>query len=88
MASISIIYDGGKKNKLLEERTLLLKKNISMLKQASIKYFMGKSFDDLSEENAMEEARSSLKTTFNEIVRTDSEDAIVIDIVFDKWIKQ
>lgn len=88
LASISIIYDGGKKNKLLEERTLLLKKNISMLKQASIKYFMGKSFDDLSEENAMEEARTSLKTTFNEIVRTDSEDAIVIDIVFDKWIKQ
>lgn len=88
LASISIIYDGGKKNKLLEERTLLLKKNISMLKQASIKYFMGQSFEDLSAEDAMEKARTSLKTTFNEIIRTDSEDVIVIDIVFDKWIKQ
>jgi len=65
-----------------------LEKNISMLKQASIKYFMGQSFEDLSEDDAMEKARTSLKTTFNEIVRTDSEDAIVIDVVFDKWIKQ
>lgn len=88
MASISIIYDGGKKNKLLEERKLLLEKNISGLKQASIKYFLGQSFEDLSADDAMEKAQTSLKNTFNEIVRTDSEDAIVIDVIFDKWIKQ
>ncbi len=88
MVSVSIIYDGGKRNKLLEERKLLLEKNLSMLKQACIKYFMNQSFEDLGEEDAMEKARNSLKTTFNEIVRTDSEDMIVIDVVFDKWIRQ
>jgi hypothetical protein len=49
---------------------------------------MNQGFEDLGEEDAMEKARNSLKTTFNEIVRTDSEDMIVIDVVFDKWIRQ
>ena len=89
MTSISIIYDGGKKNKLAEERKELLNKNLSMLKQACIKYFMNQSFDDLSGEEAMDKARTSLKAAFNEIVRTDdSEEAIIIDVVFDKWIRQ
>jgi len=89
MASISIIYDGGKKNKLAEERKALLDKNLSMLKQACIKYFMSQSYEDLSGEDAMDRARESLKATFNEIVRTDdSDEAVVIDVVFDKWIRQ
>lgn len=89
MASISIIYDGGKKNKLAEERKQLLNKNLSMLKQACIKYFMSQSFEELSGEEAMDKARTSLKVAFNEIVRTDdSEEAIIIDVVFDKWIRQ
>lgn len=88
MVSVSIIYDGGKRNRLLEERKLLLEKNLSMLKQACIKYFMNQSFEELGEEDAMEKARNALKVSFNEIVRTDSEDMIVIDVVFDKWIRQ
>jgi flagellar basal body-associated protein FliL len=88
MASISIIYDGGKKNKKLEERKTLLEKNLSMLKQASIKYFLNKSFEDLSKDDAMDDAQSALKAAFNEIVSTDSEEMIVIDVVFNKWIKQ
>ena len=89
MASISVIYDGGKKNKLAEERKQLLEKNLSMLKQACIKYFMNQSYEDLSGEDAMDKARTSLKAAFNEIVRKDdSEDMIVIDVVFDKWIRQ
>ena len=60
-----------------------------MLKQACIKYFMNQSFEELGEEDAMEQARNALKVTFNEIVRPDdSEDMIIIDVVFDKWIRQ
>jgi flagellar basal body-associated protein FliL len=88
MASISIIYDGGKKNKKLEERTALIEKNLSMLKQDAIKYFLSQSFDDLSAADAMEKARTALKASFNEIVSVDSEEMIIIDVVFDKWIKQ
>lgn len=88
MASISIIYDGGKKNKKLEDRQLLIEKNVSMLKQTTIKYFLSKSFEELSEIEAMEKARLSLKSAFNEIVSKDSEELIIIDVVFDKWIKQ
>jgi flagellar basal body-associated protein FliL len=89
MASVSIIYDGGKRNKLAEDRKLLLEKNLSILKQACIKYFMNQSYEDLGGEDAMDKARASLKVTFNEIVRPDdSEDMIIIDVVFDKWIRQ
>ena len=88
MASISIIYDGGKKNRKLEERKLLLEKNTTMLKQASIKYFLNKSFEDLSTEDAMEKAQTDLKVAFNDIVSTGFEELIIIDVVFDKWIKQ
>ncbi|NLX63695.1 MAG: flagellar basal body-associated FliL family protein [Clostridiaceae bacterium] len=89
MASISIIYDGGKKNKQVEERKELLNKNLSLLKQACIKYFMSQSYEDLNGEEAMDKARASLKDAFNEIVRTDdSDEAIIIDVVFDKWIRQ
>jgi flagellar basal body-associated protein FliL len=88
MTSISIIYDGGKKNRKLDERTELLEKCDSMLKQATVKYFLSKSFEDLSEENAMEDAKEALKEAFNEIVSKDSEELIIIDVVIVKWVKQ
>lgn len=87
-ASISIIFDGGKRNKKLEERQKLLEKNDSLLKQAAVKYFLSKSFEDLSREDAVEEARIALKNTFNEIVSKDSEELIIIDVVIVKWVKQ
>ncbi|MGI6622936.1 MAG: flagellar basal body-associated FliL family protein [Clostridiaceae bacterium] len=88
MTSVSIIYDGGKKNRKLEKRKELLEKNDSLLKQATIKYFLSKSFEELSENNAMEEARKALKDAFNEIVSKDSEELIIIDVVIVKWMKQ
>lgn len=88
MASISILYDGGKKNKFLEERQLLFDKNTSLLRQATIKYFMSQSFDELRAEDAMEKAQAALKAAYNDIVSIDSENMIVINVVFDKWIMQ
>lgn len=88
MCSVSIMFDGGKKNKKLDERQRLLEKNDSLLKQATVKYFLSKSFEDLSEEDAMEEARAALKAAYNDIVSQDSEELIVIDVVIFKWMKQ
>ncbi len=88
MTSISIIFDGGKKNKKLEDRQLLIEKNASHLKQATIKYFMSKSFEELGEEDAMENAKSALKAAYNDIVSKDSEELLIIDVVIVKWMKQ
>lgn len=88
MTSISIIFDGGKKNKKLEDRQLLIEKNNSLLKQATIKYFMSKSFEELGEEDAMENAKLSLKSAYNDIVSKDSEELLIIDVVIVKWMKQ
>jgi len=88
MTSVSIIFDGGKKNRKLDERRQLIEKNDSLLKQATVKYFLSKSFEDLSQENAMEEAKKALKEAFNEIVSKDSEELIIIDVVIVKWMKQ
>lgn len=88
LCSISIIYDGGKKNRKLDERQKLLEKSDSLLKQATVKYFLSKSYEDLSEEDAMEEARAALKAAYNDIVSVDSEELLVIDVVIFKWMKQ
>lgn len=88
MCSVSVIFDGGKKNKKLEERQKLLEKSDTQLKQATVKYFMSKTFEDLSEDDAVEEARTALKSAYNDIVSKDSEELIVIDVVIYKWVKQ
>ncbi len=90
MASISIIYDGGEKNKHLEERTDLIQRvYLSQLKQATIEYFREKTFEELQNPEAMEDARNSLLETYNNIVSNEgTEDLFIIKVVFDKWIIQ
>lgn len=88
VTSVSIIFDGGKKNKNLEERTLLIDKNLSLLKQQTIKYFMSQTFEELRQEDAMDKAKVALKESFNQIVSSESEDMIIIDVIFEKWIMQ
>ncbi len=90
MASISIIYDGGKRNKHLEKRTELIERvYLSQLKQATIEYFRGKTFDELQESDAMEDARKNLMETFNNILSNEgTEEPFIIKVVFDKWIIQ
>jgi flagellar basal body-associated protein FliL len=89
MASVSIIYDGGSKNELLETRKSLLKSTyLSDLKQATIEYFRGKTFEELQATDAMQIARDNLKEIYSKIISQDPEEKIILRIVFDKWIIQ
>jgi flagellar basal body-associated protein FliL len=89
MASVSIIYDAGEKNKLLESRKSLLEKTyLSELKQATIEYFRNQSFEDLQASDAMQKARDSLKDIYSGIISSNKDLNIIIKIVFDKWIIQ
>ena len=89
MASISVIYDGGEKNTLLEQRKTLLENTyLSELKQAAIEYFRTKSFEELQTQDAMQKSRDSLKEIFSKIISEGSDEKIILKIVFDKWIIQ
>lgn len=89
MVSISIIYDAGDKKALLEQHKQLLESTyLSELKQATIEYFRGKSFEELQSPDAMEQAREALKDIYNGIISPDPEEQIILRIVFDRWIIQ
>jgi len=92
MASISVVYNGGSKNKLLEERKKLLQNlYISDFRQAAIEYFRSKSYDELQQADAMQKAGEDLQAIFSGIIGEDPEDPakkIILKIVFDKWIIQ
>ena len=87
MASVSIIYDGGDKNALLEQRKALLEKTYSSeLKQATIDYFRNKTFNELQAPGAMQEARDTLKDSYCKIIGEDSN--IILKVVFGQWLIQ
>ena len=89
MATITIFYDAGsKKAKNPEDRSLIFQNYKSELKQACIAYFLGLTYEDISEDSAMEKASDTLKDSFNSILEGKDKDKIVLRIVFDKWIKQ
>ncbi|NLM74496.1 MAG: flagellar basal body-associated FliL family protein [Clostridiaceae bacterium] len=90
MASVSIIYDGGKKNKLLEERQDLIERvYLSQLKEATIEYFRNQTFEELQASDSMKIAREELKEIYNDIVSNQgTEERFIIKVVFDKWILQ
>lgn len=81
-SSVSIVFDGGKKNKKLDERKLLIEKNISKLKQATVKYFLGKNFEEL---DRIDDAQEALKVAYNEIVSANSEELLIIDVIIVEW---
>lgn len=87
LVSVSIIYDGGDKNALLEQRKALLEKTYSSeLKQETIEYFMGKTFNELHAPGAIQEAQGALKDTYCKIIGEDSN--IILKVVFGKWLIQ
>ena len=89
MASVSIKYDGGKKNKFLEERKQLFEVTyLSQLRQATIEFFRGKSYDDLKSTDAMQECRDELKEIYGQIISESADAKIILRVVFDKWILQ
>lgn len=89
MTSISIVYDGGKKNELLEKRKLLLESTyLSEFKQTAIEYFRAKSFEELQAPDAMQNARRDLKDLYNGIASENPDEKIILKIVFNKWIIQ
>ena len=89
MASITLVYDSGsKKAKNPEDRAALLMGYQSELKQACIEYFRSLTFEDLSDDAAIEKARDTLKDNFNNILADKGKDKIIIRIIFDKWIVQ
>lgn len=89
MASVSIVFDAGHKSSLLEERqTLIGTKYLSELKQATIEYFRGKTFEELQAEEGMQKARDDLKDIYNKIVGNGTDKKIIIKVIFDKWIIQ
>lgn len=89
MASISVVYDGGDKNTLLEKRKTLLENTyLSEFKQATIEYFRDQSYEDLQSEDSMQKSRNSLKDIYSKIISQDPEEKIILKIIFDKWIIQ
>lgn len=87
--SVSVIFDGGKKNRKLEDRKALIEKNVTKLKNATVKYFMSQSLEELQNgEDTIEIAESALKSAYNDIVSADSEQMIIIDVVIMEWIVQ
>ncbi len=88
MASISIIYDAGEKNKLLESRKAFFETYLSQLKEATIEYFRKKNLEDVRAEDAMQKCRDDLKEIYGQIISESSKEQIILRIVFDKWIPQ
>lgn len=89
MTSISVTYDAGEKNKLLEKRKLLLEQTyIGELRQATMEYFRSKSVADLNKDDAVKTARDELITIFNGILSKNPDEKIIINIVFENWIIQ
>lgn len=87
-ASITVVYDAGKKKKLLESRTELINNSIGEFKEACIEYFRSQTYEELSEDSAMEKARDALKEKFNEILARKTDERIIIRVVFEDWIIQ
>ncbi|HPO75843.1 flagellar basal body-associated FliL family protein [Thermoclostridium caenicola] len=87
-ASVTIVYDTGKKRKNLEERTAILKECLGEFKEACIEYFRSQTYEQLSEDNAMEKARDTLRDKFNSILEGRTDERIVLRVVFEGWIIQ
>lgn len=87
--SVSITFDGGKKNKKLEDRKALIERSSARLKNATVKYFMSQGFEDLQDgKETIEAVESALKAAYNDIVSAESEDMIIIDVIVMEWIVQ
>jgi len=87
-ASVTIIYDAGEKKKYLEERTALLKECLGEFKEACIEYFRSQTYEELSEDNAMDKARDTLRDKFNSILDGRTDERIILRVVFEDWIVQ
>lgn len=87
-ASVSIVFDAGEKKKHLETRTGIVKESVGEFKEACIEYFRSQTFEQLSEDNAMEKARDALKDKFNSILSDRVEERIILRVVFEDWIIQ
>jgi len=87
-ASITIVFDAGEKKKLLEERTELMKNCVGEFKEVCIEYFRSQTFEQLTDEAAMEKARDALKEKFNNIVSKRIDERIILRVVFEDWIVQ
>ena len=57
-------------------------------KEACIEYFRSQTFEQLSEDTAMEKARDALKDKFNSILSKRIDERIIIRVVFEGWIIQ
>ena len=87
-ASVTIVFDAGEKKKHLEARTDLMKDCEGEFKEACIEYFRSQTFEQLSEDAAMEKARDALKDKFNSIISKRIDERIIIRVVFEGWIIQ
>ena len=87
-ASVTIVFDAGEKKKHLETRTKLMKDCAGEFKEACIEYFRSQTFEQLSEDAAMEKARDALKDKFNSIISKRIDERIIIRVVFEGWIIQ
>ena len=87
-SSITIVFDAGEKKKLLEERTELMKNCVGEFKEVCIEYFRSQTFEQLTDEAAMEKARDALKEKFNNIVSKRIDERIILRVVFEDWIVQ
>lgn len=87
-ASVTIVFDAGKKKKELENRTQILNECLGELKEACIEYFRGQTYEQLSEDDAMEKARDTLKDKFNAILSSRIDENIILRVVFEDWVIQ
>jgi flagellar basal body-associated protein FliL len=88
MASISVVYDAGEKNKKLEERKELIEKSyLSEIKQSTIEYFRERTYEELQKSDGMKKSREDLKKIYNQIIGKNNEN-IIIKVIFDQWIIQ
>ena len=87
-ASVTIVFDAGEKKKHLEARTDLMEDCEGEFKEACIEYFRSQTFEQLSEDTAMEKARDALKDKFNSILSKRIDERIIIRVVFEGWIIQ
>ena len=87
-ASITIVFDAGEKKKHLETRTQLMKDCVGEFKEACIEYFRSQTYEQLTDEAAMEKARDALKEKFNGIVSKRTDEQLILRVVFEDWIVQ
>lgn len=88
MVSITITYDMGKDKDPEGKRKAIISTYTSELREACIAYFRAQTYEDITEEAAMNKARDTLKDTFNSIMAGKSKEKLVIRVTFDKWIVQ